>query len=225
WRFYTVPEPAEGKPLGGGFWTSFSLDPATGEVLAPVANPAPDYDLRVRPGDNIYTNSVVALDAATGKLKWYYQELPADDHDWDMGTAPTLYRTPGGTDRIAVVGKDGWVVSLDGATKKPVFKSPGTTIQTITFDGHLPDTLTLVCPGLAGGAEYNGAAYHPGIGALYTGEVDWCSYFQKPKPAPAATGGAPAPSQSALNCSYDDAVWIDYTTPSKGRITAIDGDT
>lgn len=233
WRFYTVPDAnsklddtaktwGKGTPGGGGFWTSFTLNTATGEVLAPAANPAPDYDISGRPGENYYTNSVVALDANTGKLKWYYQEAPFDDHDWDMGTAPTLYRTPSGKDRIAVVGKDGWVVSLDGATKKPVFKAPGTTIQTITLDGHLPDTLELVCPGLGGGAEYNGAAYHPGIGALYTGEVDWCSYYQKPKPAPPVTERS---TQSTLNYSYGDAVFVDYTTQPKGQITAIDGET
>ena len=174
----------KGKPGGGGFWTSFSLDPEANEVLGPAANPAPDYDMSVRPGDNLYTNSVVALDADTGKLKWYFQELPYDDHDWDLGAAPTLYRTPSGKGRVAIVGKDGWVHSLDGATKQPVFKAPATTIQTITLDGRLPERQTLVCPGFGGGAEYNGAAYLPQTGALYTGEVDWCSYFQKPKPKP-----------------------------------------
>ncbi len=66
WRFYTVPGSiTSGVPSwgGGGFWSSFSLDPATGEVFGPVANPAPDFDLPVRPGDNLYTNSVIALDA------------------------------------------------------------------------------------------------------------------------------------------------------------------
>lgn len=223
WRFYTVPEKSVGKTAGGGFWTSFSLNPATGEVLGSAANPAPDFDLTVRPGESLYSNSVVAVDAATGKLKWYYQELPVDDHDWDLGSTPTLYRTRTGKDRIVAAGKDGWVISLDGASKKPVFKTPGTTIQTITFDGRLPETLTLVCPGLGGGSEYNGAAYDPGTGALYTGEVDWCSYFQKPKPKPPTPTSASA-AESALNYSHDDAVFADYTTPSKGQITAIDGE-
>ncbi len=217
WRFDTVPPLAKGKTAGGGFWTSFTLDPATGELLAPAANPAPDYDLSSRPGDSLYSNTVLGLDAKTGKLNWYYQELPVDDHDWDMGTAPTIYRTLSGKSRIAVVGKDGYVISIDGTTKKPVFKAPATTIQTITFDGRLPDTLTLVCPGLAGGAEYVGASYHPGVGALYTGEVDWCSYYQKPQ---FAVG-----EQSVTHFSYGDAVFTDYATPSKGQITAIDGET
>jgi alcohol dehydrogenase (cytochrome c) len=228
WRFYTVPEKSVGKTAGGGFWTTFSLNTTTGEVLSPSANPAPDYDLNVRPGGSLYSNSVVAVDAATGKLKWYYQELPVDDHDWDLGSTPTLYRTRTGKERIAVAGKDGWVISLDGASKEPVFKTPGTTIQTITLDGRLPETQTLVCPGVGGGSEYNGAAYDPGTGALYTGEVDWCSFFQKPKPKPARSTSASTPAapqaQSLLNYSYEEAVWADYTTPSKGQITAIDGE-
>jgi alcohol dehydrogenase (cytochrome c) len=105
WRFYTVPEPGKGQPTGGGFWTTFSLDPGTGEVLGPAANPAPDFDVSVRPGPNVYTNSVIALNAATGHLNWYYQHTPADDHDWDLGSAPTLYRTRRGRDMIAVAGR------------------------------------------------------------------------------------------------------------------------
>ena len=143
WRFYTVPEPGKGQPKGGGFWTTFSLDPATGEVFGPAANPAPDFDTSVRPGDNIYTNSVIALNAATGKLNWYYQHTPRDDHDWDLGSAPTLYRTRSGKDMVAVAGKDGWVIGFDRTTKVQMFKTPGTTI---TNHGPLPDKLSISMP-------------------------------------------------------------------------------
>jgi alcohol dehydrogenase (cytochrome c) len=68
WRFYTVPEPGKGQTKGGGFWTTFSLDPESGEVLGPAANPAPDFDTSVRAGDNVYTSYVIALNAATGQL-------------------------------------------------------------------------------------------------------------------------------------------------------------
>src|SRR5208282_3863703 len=118
WRFHTVPEnsddpawktwPHPGVPAGGGFWTTFSLDPKTGEVFGPVANPAPDFDLGVRPGNNLYTNSVIAVNAATGRLNWYFQITAPDDHDWDLGSAPTLYRTPSGKDMMAIAGKDGY---------------------------------------------------------------------------------------------------------------------
>ena len=229
WRFYTVPEPGKGQPKGGGFWTTFSLDPATGEVFGPAANPAPDFDTSVRPGDNVYTNSVIALNAATGQLNWYYQHTPRDDHDWDLGSAPTLYRTRSGKDMVAIAGKDGWVVGFDRTTRAQVFKAPGTTI---TNHGPLPDKLTLVCPGLGGGSQFNGAAYHPGIGALYVGEVDWCAYFVKPeatakleKEGEEESGDLSTATQSAVNYSHGGAVFADYTTQPKGMITAIDGET
>ena len=206
WRFYTVPGSIPGEPSwgGGGFWSSFSLDPATGEVLVPAANPAPLFRLEDRPGPNLYTNSVVALDAATGKLSWYYQVTPRDDHDWDYGTAPTLYRTRAGKDMVAAAGKNGYVVGLDRATRAVVFSTPATTISNngpVTWE-----TPQRVCPGIGGGAQFTGAAYSPVLGALYVGMVDWCSYYAKPRP----------PQESAVS--------VDFSVQPKGRITAIDGE-
>jgi alcohol dehydrogenase (cytochrome c) len=229
-RFYTVPEPSAqswggGKPAGGGFWTTLSLDPAKGEVLASVANPAPDFEPHIRPGDNFYTNSVIDLDAATGHLNWYYQQEPRDDHDWDLGSAPTLYRTRSGKDMVVVAGKNGYVLGLDRQTRKPVFKTPGTTISN---NGPLPQKLTLVCPGLGGGSQFNGSAYDAQTGALYVGEVDWCSYFQqaaKKQPGEETSTDLSGSPQSALNYSYDEAVFVDYASQPRGVISAIDGET
>jgi alcohol dehydrogenase (cytochrome c) len=206
WRFYTVPESMPGVPSlgGGGFWSSFSLDPATGEVFGPVGNPWPDFTLEDRPGENLYTNSVIALDAATGKLNWHYQVTPRDDHDWDNGTAPTLYRTRAGKDMVAAVGKNGYVVGLDRATRAVVFNTPATTISNngpVTWE-----TPQRVCPGVGGGAQFTGAAYSPMLGALYVGMVDWCSYYAKPRP----------PQESA--------VFVDYSVQPRGWITAVDGE-
>jgi alcohol dehydrogenase (cytochrome c) len=230
WRFNTVPEPdakswGGGKPAGGGFWTTFSLDPAKGEILAPVANPAPDFEPQIRPGDNFYTNSVIDLDAATGHLNWYFQQEPRDDHDWDLGSAPTLYRTRRGKEMVVVAGKNGYVDGLDRQTRALMFKTPGTTIAN---NGPLPKALTLVCPGLGGGSQYNGAAYDPQTGALYVGEVDWCAYYQESKrkrPDEEETMDLSTSPQSALNYSHDEAVFADYTHQPKGWITAIDGET
>ena len=114
WRFYTVPgfdpnppPPPPGQPIqpdysGGAFWTGFSLDPATGEVFAPVSNPYPDYTGDVRLGDNLYTNSLLSLNGDGGSLEfgaglnWYYQAVPHDIHDWDLGTAPALFSNSDG---------------------------------------------------------------------------------------------------------------------------------
>lgn len=235
WTFHTVAlsakAPVEGKAKGGGFWTTFSLDPERGEVLAPVGNPYDDFDNTDRPGDNIYTDSVIAVDAATGKLKWYYQHTPADDHDWDVGSAPTLYRSRAGKEMLAVAGKDGWVSGVDRSSHKQIFKADGTTIAN---HGLLPSKLKRVCPGVSGGSQFNGAAYHPGIGALYVGEVDWCTYYVDPKgPVKLEVGeeGGTTLSAAAMsppqgkNAGLESPVFFDFTQQPKGVITAIDGDT
>jgi len=233
WRFHTVPEspddpawktwPHPGAPAGGGFWTTFSLDPRTGELFGPVANPAPDFDLGVRPGDNLYTNSVIAVNAATGRLNWYFQVTSPDDHDWDLGSAPTLYRTRSGKDMMAIAGKDGYLFGVDRATKTAVFRRPATTILN---NGRLPETQSLVCPGLGGGSQFNGAAYSPEIGALYVGEVDWCTYYKRPdSPEVTPSEGSPERKQSVLSYSYHGAVAPAYDRQPRGWITAMDGET
>ncbi|MCI0487802.1 MAG: PQQ-binding-like beta-propeller repeat protein, partial [Blastocatellia bacterium] len=121
WRFNTVPDDGEpgaetwGKADarlkgGGSVWTPVSLDTEEGIVYVAVANPAPDFYGEARPGDNLYTNSVVALDVRTGKLKWHYQVVPHDTHDWDLTQASPLFTTKiDGKTRnlIATVGKNG----------------------------------------------------------------------------------------------------------------------
>ncbi len=234
WRFYTVPPGNNGDngktwgglPLkpgvgGGGFWTSFSLDPATNDVFIPVANPAPDFDIGVRPGENLYTDSVVALNADTGKVRWYHQIAPYDDHDWDVSTAPTLYRTRSGKDMVAEADKTGFVTGIDRKTNAVVFHTPGTTILN---NGPLRDTLTLTCPGLGGGAQFNGAAYQPKIGALYIGMVDWCSYYKKPAPAAAASQAENGAAKGALDYDYGGAVFVGFQKQPRGWITALDGE-
>jgi alcohol dehydrogenase (cytochrome c) len=96
WRFDTVPDTgaaratwpsAPGIPIaGGGFWTSFTLDEGNGLLFVPAGNPAPDFDIEVRKGDNLYTNSVIALDARTGRMVAYNQIVKNDNHDWDVDT-------------------------------------------------------------------------------------------------------------------------------------------
>ena len=99
WRFNTVPLPGEPghetwgegwKHGGASIWLTGSYDPETNLTFWGVGNPGPDYNAETRPGDNLYSNSVVALDADTGKLKWHYQFSPADEFDWDAVQMPVL---------------------------------------------------------------------------------------------------------------------------------------
>jgi alcohol dehydrogenase (cytochrome c) len=100
WRFYTIPGPGEPgnetwsgdswKTGGTGVWNAGAYDAETNLVFFGTGNPAPDWDGRVRLGDNLYSDSVVALDADTGKLKWYYQFTPHDELDYDSTQVPVL---------------------------------------------------------------------------------------------------------------------------------------
>ena len=100
WRFWTIPGPNEPghetwsgdawKTGSGATWVTGAYDPELKLVYWGVGNPGPDWNGDVRPGDNLYTCSFVALDAATGKLRWYFQFSPHDTHDWDATHVPML---------------------------------------------------------------------------------------------------------------------------------------
>ena len=84
---------------------TYALDRDTGTLFVPVGNPGPDYNNKMRPGANLFTISTVALDARTGKMKWWYQLRPNDDHDWDA-TVVSLFDA-GGKKLLATAGKEG----------------------------------------------------------------------------------------------------------------------
>src|SRR5499427_9359136 len=136
WRFNTVPDDGEPgaeswgnaevrKRGGGAVWAPLSLDPQAGIVYVPVANPAPDFLADARPGANLYTNSLVALDARTGKLQWHYQAPPSAPQYWDLTQDIQLSpaRVGGKTRKlVALAGKDGLLRVLDRETKEPLYE-------------------------------------------------------------------------------------------------------
>ncbi len=183
WRFHTIPmgkevgaetwkRPETAKTGGGGVWGAMSLDVTTGELFVPVGNPWPDIDKDYRPGDNLFTNSVVVLDAGTGALKWWHQISPGDWMDLDLVAAPVLYRASGARDLVAIAGKDGFVTVVDRDTRKRVFRTPVTTVETI----HKAPSRqgARLCPGYAGGVEWNGPALDRLNNTLIVGAVDIC---------------------------------------------------
>jgi hypothetical protein len=125
----------------------------------------------MRPGANLYTNSVVALDYRTGKLAWYAQQTPHDTHDWDTAAAPTLY-SQDGRDYMVAGDKGGYVYLYDRKTHKLIARtevSPRENVEApITPQG------THHCPGIIGGVQWNGAAYAPPQRLLYVNSVHWC---------------------------------------------------
>lgn len=92
-------------------------------------NPAPDFNNSVREGDNLFTDSVVVLDAKTGGYKNHFQLVPRDWHDWDVSNPPALIRTKAGKRLMAVAPKDGYLYGFDLADNKLLYKTPATKIE------------------------------------------------------------------------------------------------
>lgn len=131
WHFDTVPKSLWGDPgvnAGGGLWYSPSFD-KKGSMYFGTGNPVPFPGSEgkpwgaSRPGPNLYSDSLVKLDARTGKMKWYYQQTPHDIFDWDFQDPPIL-TSAGGRELAIGAGKSGVVVAVDAETGKPVWKRP-----------------------------------------------------------------------------------------------------
>ena len=157
---------------GGATWTNFTLDTQNHTIFVPVGNPGPDFSTAYRPGDNLFTCSIVALDANTGKLQWYYQVIPHDYHDWDQAAAPAIFTAANGKRMITFAGKNGFLYTLDYASHKLLNKVAVTTIA--NQDAPLTIEGTHYCPSI-GGTEWNGPAYSPLDKLTYVDAVDWCT--------------------------------------------------
>jgi alcohol dehydrogenase (cytochrome c) len=189
WRFNTIPddneagaetwEKADARIKGGGsVWSPVSLDTEQGTMYFAVANPAPDFYSLARPGANLYTNCMVALDVRTGKLKWHYQVVPHDTHDWDLTQASPLFTaTVNGKTRklVATVGKSGVLHVLDRDTHEKIYAVP--VSNQLNTDVPLTTEGVRVCPGIQGGVLWNGPALNPQTNTLFVNSVEWCGYF------------------------------------------------
>jgi alcohol dehydrogenase (cytochrome c) len=242
WRFDVVPDTpdvratwpnADRYPItGGGFWTSFTYDAASGVLFVPAGNAAPDFDAEARGGDNLYTDSVIALDAATGRMLGYNQLVKRDSHDWDVNSPPTLATTRSGRRIIASANKNGLLSVLDRsklatgggdadpAAMLPLLYEAATTTRENVDVPLSREKPVRFCPGIQGGNEWNGAAFDPMENALYVGAVDWCAKAQLAK-EPAVPplgeiwfGSVEAPT--GIQAPADEA---------KGWLTAYDADT
>lgn len=187
WKFNTVPDLGEAgsetwgnnpkglRTGGGGIWTPMSYDPEKRLLYVPVGNPSPDFYDKNRPGDNLYTCSVVALDVSTGTLAWYYQAIPHDQRDYDLTHVSPVFSTSvsGRTRKVmSVTGKDGLLRLLDLETHKVLYSVPFTTRK--NAEGPIGLDEVSICPGILGGHEWNGAAYSARINTLFVPATDWC---------------------------------------------------
>ena len=191
WVYHTVPKSGPAlatwknkqlAPSGGATWTSYSLDQDKGILYVCAGNPAPDFDIESRPGANLYTNSMIALDARTGKFLAYCQPTKEDTHDWDLSAAPALITTKAGKRLAAVGGKDGMLYGIDvsgvssaNGSELPIrYRTPVTR----RFNVNVPLSRTKgvrFAPGPQGGIEWNGPSYDPVSNLVFTPAIDWPS--------------------------------------------------
>lgn len=192
WRFNTIPQPGEPnfgtwagdswKTGGASTWNNGSYDPALNLVYWGTSNPWPDYNGDFRAGDNLYSCSVIALDADTGKLKWFYQFTPHDMHDWDSTQIPILFDGEfRGRQRklMAWANRNGFYYLLDRSSGEFLlarnfvrqtwvkrFDDKGRP-EVIPGNDPTPEGNDNVFPGVDGGANWMSHSYSPLTRLLY----------------------------------------------------------
>lgn len=244
WRFWTVPKAGEpgsetwkGNSLehpSGATWMTGSYDAQLDTLYWAAGNPGPDYNGDTRQGDNLYSDSILALEPKTGKLKWYYQFTPHDEHDWDAQEPAVLIDTTWqGKPRKLLIqaNRNGFFYVLDRTNgqlllAKPFLKKLNWA-EAIGKDGRpilntlkeTPEGDTYVCPGFQGGANWFATSFNPGTGLYYLNVLERCNLFSKRtgewQAGKSYMGGAarPAPGESfekvlrAINIQTGEIEW------------------
>jgi alcohol dehydrogenase (cytochrome c) len=221
WRKYTIPAPGEPgsetwkdknnawQTGGGAVWVTGSYDPDTNQTLWGVGNPVPMMDARARPGDNLYTNSVVSWDPDSGKMNWYFQYTPGDMWDFDeVGTHILFERTVNGERRKLVthsarngflytmerasgamvgakpyVEEVNWTKGIDQKTGKPLDYDASKDVQTYSgiADPTSAEPIKKVCPTRVGGNNYFPSSYSPKTQMLYIPALTACEWVTNDK--------------------------------------------
>jgi alcohol dehydrogenase (cytochrome c) len=203
WKFYTVPGPgdpghetwqSEAWRTGGGpTWVTGSYDQTLDLLYWGVGNPSPPFSGDPRPGDNLFTDSVIALHASTGKLAWYFQFTPHDEHDWDSTQTPILadvFINGISHKVICWANRNGFYYVLDRVTGKFLVGTPfveqtwaqglDSTGRPILSEGSEVTTAgRLIKPGVAGGTNWQPAAFNPERGLMFVPATEGASVFTK----------------------------------------------
>ena len=179
WRWQsTDPSTYEGtswKSGGAMVWTTPALDPARNLIIFSTGNPNPDLYGDKRKGDNRYSDSIVALDVSTGKLKWYYQEVKHDVWDYDAVSPVVLFDVMVNGKRVAAAGeagKVGWFFIVNRSTGQLIRKSAPYVLMSKNMFSMPTKTGVVMLPGANGGAEWSPAAYSPQTHYAYVLAMD-----------------------------------------------------
>jgi len=176
------------KRGGGSAWTTPAIDPKENLIYAGVGNPSPQMDDLTRPGDNLYTVSLVALDADSGAVRWYYQQVPHDMWGYDVASPPVLFDVVKGYDTIPAIGhagKTGWFYVMDRRNGRLLFKSDAFVPQQNMFKRPTTEGIE-IAPGGAGGASWSPVSFDTRTGIAFVAAVHWpMRYTVKEIPATA----------------------------------------
>jgi glucose dehydrogenase len=166
---------------GGSIWTTPSVDPRAGLLFLGTGNPAPQMDDATRPGDNLHTASIVALNAGTGELRWAFQQVPHDRWGYDVASPPVLFDwvSPDGDVRqaLAQAGKTGWLYILDRLSGELLVRSQPFVPQENLFAAPNAEGVR-VAPGAAGGSSWSPVALDPRSGTAYVAALHLPMHYQ-----------------------------------------------
>jgi alcohol dehydrogenase (cytochrome c) len=202
WRFYTIPKRGEpgsetwvGQALEhgcGATWMPGSYDPELDVIYWAIGNPCPDFAGEERIGDNLYTSSVVALEAKTGRLKWYYQFTPHDTHDWDAVQPMVLVDDmwEGKPRKLLFHADRNGIFYVLDRTNGQMLKTGNLATKVTWVKGFTADGRPIVdpgsvatrdgiaaCPGGGGGANFYAVSYNPVTKLFYVRVSDSCQVY------------------------------------------------
>jgi alcohol dehydrogenase (cytochrome c) len=238
WKFNTIPGPGEPghetwkndawRTGGGPTWITGSYDPSLDLIYWGVGNPSPGFQGDVRSGDNLFTNSMLALHASSGKLAWYFQFTPHDEHDYDATQTPILADLPikGALRRVlCVANRNGFYYVLDRTTGEFLVGVPfveqnwakgldsaGRPIPATDAESSPSGRITR--PGVGGGVNWQNTAFEPKAGLVFVPATEGASIFTKsPEPERGDNGFYPGSSGS------------NYVVPEERVVRALDAAT
>jgi len=231
WRTFTVPAPGETgsdtwpkndawKTGGGSTWLTGSYDPDLNLLYWTTGNPGPDWNPDNRPGDNLYTNALLAMDPSTGAIKWHFQFTPGDMHDWDANQMVILFEAAiNGRERklVAQANRNAFYYLLDRATGEFITATPfskQTWAERLDAKGRpirKPGTApsvegTLVYPHIQGAANWFSPSYSPRTGLFYQSVREMSAYFFKGEAT--YTRGAPFVGGGGRAVTGDEALGV-----------------
>lgn len=248
WQFDTIPGPGEpghetwsgdsGRNGGGGTWVTGSYDPSLDFLYWGVGNPSPDFLGDDRVGDNLYSESVIALHSRTGKLAWHFQFTPHDVHDWDSTQTPILADIPiNGRNRKVICwpNRNGFYYVLDRVTGEFLAGVPFVTqnwAQGLDSTGRpiLTDAANtskgggITRPGVAGGTNWQNGAIDPQRRLIFVAATESAAVFTKSLKAVRADNGLfygsfgadidlPVPVVRALDAATGTRKWECFSPP------------